>query len=76
LSREYIWQIALAAFLVIPIAYLVLETWLSNFAYRIVQSWHTYVLGVLVITLIVGLTICWELFKAAYRNPVDSIRNE
>ncbi|MEM9391793.1 MAG: FtsX-like permease family protein, partial [Bacteroidota bacterium] len=76
LSREYLWQIAFATLLVIPAAYLALEKWLSNFAYRIDQSWHTYVLGVLVITLIVGLTICWELFKAAYRNPVDSIRNE
>ncbi|MEM8569205.1 MAG: hypothetical protein AAGF85_22305, partial [Bacteroidota bacterium] len=73
---EYLWQIAFATLLVIPAAYLALEKWLSNFAYRIDQSWHTYVLGVLVITLIVGLTICWELFKAAYRNPVDSIRNE
>ncbi|MEO0554479.1 MAG: FtsX-like permease family protein [Bacteroidota bacterium] len=76
LSKEYMWQIALATLLVVPLSYLVSEKWLSNFAYRIDQSWHTYAAGVFAIAIIVAFTISWELLKAALKNPADSIRHE
>ncbi len=76
LSKEYVLQISLAVLLVIPLAYIIMENWLNNFAYRVDQSWHTYLFGVAVITLIVMLTISWQLIKAAIRNPVDAIRHE
>ncbi|MEM9859528.1 MAG: FtsX-like permease family protein, partial [Bacteroidota bacterium] len=76
LSKEYVLQISLAVLLVIPLAYIIMENWLNNFAYRVDQSWHTYLFGVAAITLIVMLTISWQLIKAAIRNPVDAIRHE
>lgn len=76
LSSEFTWWIVFANLIAWPVAYIILNEWLSNFAYRIdIQLWMFLAAGIgaLFISL---LTVSVQSFKAASRNPVDSLKCE
>ena len=59
-----------------PLAYLIMNNWLSDFAYRIEwQLWYFVAAAVLVV-LIACLTVSFQAIKAAVANPVKSLRSE
>ncbi|MEO0873353.1 MAG: hypothetical protein AAFY48_02005, partial [Bacteroidota bacterium] len=59
-----------------PIAWWLVNTWLSNFAYRINLDMVLFLQGGGLLLLIALTTISWHLLKAAFTNPVDSLRDE
>ncbi|WPP48832.1 ABC transporter permease [Catalinimonas niigatensis] len=76
LSGSFMRLILLAFFLAIPLAYWLMQQWLSDFAYRIsVEAWP-FLLAVVSLLLIILLTVSFQSVKAALANPVDSLRNE
>lgn len=59
-----------------PISYLMLNSWLSQFAYRTDLSVWLFVLGGL-LTLVITLgTVSFQSIKAGLKNPVDTLRME
>ncbi|MEL6656464.1 MAG: ABC transporter permease [Bacteroidota bacterium] len=76
LSRRYFWMIGLGCLLAVPIAWWLVNTWLSNFAYRINLDMVLFLQGGGLLLLIALTTISWHLLKAAFTNPVDSLRDE
>jgi putative ABC transport system permease protein len=76
LSRGFAKPILLAFFLAVPIAFYVIDEWLSNYAYRVeVDPWLFLMAGVL--ALAIGLiTVSWQTLRTALRKPVDSLRDE
>lgn len=59
-----------------PIAYLVMDKWLQNFAYRTeISLWIFASAGGLAL-LIALLSVGWQAIRAATANPVHSLRNE
>lgn len=65
------------AFLVAsPIAWYAMNQWLQNFAYRTELSWWIFVLAAVLALGVAFLTVSWQSWKAARRNPVDSLRYE
>lgn len=59
-----------------PIAWYAMHAWLQNFAYRTTLSWWIFALaGVLALTVAL-LTVSWQSWRAATRNPVESLRYE
>jgi putative ABC transport system permease protein len=50
--------------------------WLKNFAYKAGLSWWIFILTGLIALTIALLTVSWESWKAATRNPVESLRYE
>lgn len=67
---------AVALFLAWPAAYIIINKWLQNFAYRInINVWLFILSGIL--TLFVALiTIVFQSTKAALANPVESLKYE
>jgi putative ABC transport system permease protein len=76
LSKDYLILVIAAIFLASPIAWLIMDHWLENFAYQVRQSvWIPIVIGLFSVT-ISFLTISFQSIKAAVSNPTDSLRNE
>jgi putative ABC transport system permease protein len=59
-----------------PAAWLVMSTWLQNYAYRIEISWWIFMAAGLVAIFIAIITISFQAIKAAITNPVRSLRTE
>ena len=76
LNRKFALPI-LAAFLIsVPLSFLAVNEWLSNYAYRIDISPLVFLIGG-IIALVIGLsTVSWQSARTALQNPVTSLRNE
>ena len=75
-AREFVIWIVIANIVAWPIAYVAMQKWLENFAYRVDIAWWSMVvagLGALALSL---LTIALQTLKAATNNPVRSLRYE
>jgi putative ABC transport system permease protein len=76
LMREFVILIAAANVIAWPVAYFVMKRWLTDFAYRIsIGAWIFIVAGVLTL-FIAMLTVIYQAMRAAFMNPVDSLRYE
>ncbi len=59
-----------------PIAWFIMNKWLENFAYKTELSWWIFALAGAVTLIIALFTVSWQSWKAATRNPVESLRYE
>jgi putative ABC transport system permease protein len=76
LTKDFVKLVFLAAIIAFPVAFFGLHQWLENFAYRIqVPFWIFALTGVLGL-LIAVLTVSYQAIKAAYINPVKSLKWE
>lgn len=50
--------------------------WLENFAYKTELSWWIFALAGVLALGIALLTVSWQSWKAATRNPVEALRYE
>lgn len=76
LSRDLLRIVILANLIAWPIAYYAMYKWLQNFAYRINISIGIFILSsILILTVSFG-TLSYQALKAAFTNPVDSLRYE
>ncbi|MCF8368429.1 MAG: ABC transporter permease [Bacteroidales bacterium] len=76
LNTVFIKWVALAFIIATPIVYYAAQQWLQNFAYRTPISWWIFILAGIIALLIVMLTVSWQSFKVARRNPVEALRYE
>jgi putative ABC transport system permease protein len=60
----------------IPVSYYITTSWLKRFAYKTELSWWIFVIAGLSAILIAVLTVSWQSWRAATRNPVESLRYE
>ena len=74
--REYMSWVGLAFLIACPLGYLFMLNWLSNFAYQTTISWWLFPLAGGIILLITMLTVIAQTWRAASRNPVESLRYE
>ena len=54
----------------------IMSKWLENFAFKTTLSWWIFVLAGGITLAIALLTVSWESYKAAIRNPVEALRDE
>ena len=76
LSREFIMLVLVAFVLAIPLAYYLMNQWLSNFAYRVEISWWIFLMAGLTALGIAWLTVSYQSIRAALANPVKALRTE
>ncbi|HEX9829547.1 MAG TPA: ABC transporter permease [Bacteroidota bacterium] len=76
LSKEYIILILLANILACPLAYMTMNSWLEDFAYRVDISWWVFALSGGLALLVALLTVIVQALKAALANPVEALRHE
>jgi putative ABC transport system permease protein len=76
LSKDFVKLVLLANLIAWPIAYLAMNKWLQNFAYRIEMSWWVFALAGGLALVIALATVSTQAIRAALANPVDSLRYE
>jgi putative ABC transport system permease protein len=74
--KEFMIIIVAAAVIAIPVANLLMNNWLNNYADRIAISPRPFVLSVVVLAAVTLLLICLQTIKVALANPVKSLRTE
>ncbi len=76
LNIRFIKWVGLAFGLAIPIAYYAMNKWLESFAYKTNLSWWIFALAGVLALGIALLTVSWQSWRAATRNPVEALRYE
>jgi putative ABC transport system permease protein len=76
LSLDFIKVVLIAALLALPIAYLVVQEWLSHYAVRIGLNLWMFVVPILMMLLLALVTVGLQTTKTALSNPTDSLRQE
>ncbi len=76
LNKKFMVWVAIAYFTAVPIAWFAMNKWLENFAYKTKLSWWIFALSGLLALGIALLTVSWQSWKAASRNPVEALRYE
>jgi putative ABC transport system permease protein len=76
LNKDFVKWVAIAFVLAIPIVWFAMHKWLENFAYKTELSWWIFALAGLLALGIALLTVSFQSWKAATRNPVESLRYE
>ena len=76
LNKDFVKWVAISFIIATPIAYYAMHKWLENFAYKTELSWWIFALAGLLALGIALLTVSWQSWKAATRNPVEALRYE
>ncbi len=76
LNKNFVKWVVIAFVVATPIAWYAMHRWLENFAYKTTLSWWIFALAGLLALGIALLTVSWQSWKAAVKNPVESLRYE
>ena len=76
LNKDFIKWVSIAFVIATPVAYYAMHKWLENFAYKTSLSWWIFALAGLLALGIALLTVSWQSWRAATRNPVEALRYE
>jgi putative ABC transport system permease protein len=76
LNRNFVRWVMVAFLISTPIAWYAMHKWLENYAYKTALSWWIFVVSGLIALLIALITVSWQTWKAATRNPVEALRYE
>ncbi|MGQ8337404.1 ABC transporter permease [Sunxiuqinia sp. A32] len=76
LNKDFIKWVAMAFVIAVPVAWYAMNKWLGGFAYKTALSWWIFALSGILALGIALLTVSWQSWKAATRNPVEALRYE
>ena len=75
-NKELFVLIGLAFIVAAPVAYVWMEQWLQDYAYRIPNGIGSYLLAGAIIVVLSLLTVSYQSLKVAKMNPVKSLRSD
>lgn len=76
LNKNVLIWLGIAFVVATPLAYYAMSRWLENFAYKTTLSWWVFALAGLAALIVALLTVSWQSWRAASRNPVEALRYE
>jgi ABC-type antimicrobial peptide transport system permease subunit len=76
LSIEYILWVLISIVIANPIAWYFMHKWLQKFAYRIEIRWWVFALTGAIVLVVALLTVGFQSYRAASKNPVEALRYE
>lgn len=76
LNKHIVYWVLIAFIVAVPVTYYAMSRWLENFAYKTTLSWWIFALAGIASLLVALLTVSWQSWRAATRNPVESLRYE
>jgi putative ABC transport system permease protein len=74
LFMEFIKWVTLSLIIACPLAWIIMDRWLQNFAYRSRVGAWIFILAIILAYVISFLTVAWQSWKTAHTNPVESLR--
>jgi putative ABC transport system permease protein len=76
LVKDFIKWVIIAFVIISPITWYVMHKWLQNFAYKTELRWWIFALAGIIALAIALITVSWQTWRAATRNPVEALRYE
>jgi putative ABC transport system permease protein len=76
LNREFIMWVLIAFCVATPVSWYAMSRWLGNFAFKTNLHWSIFLVSGVFALGIALLTVSWQSWKAATRNPVEALRYE
>jgi putative ABC transport system permease protein len=76
LSVDFVRLVLIASILSLPIAYFSMQNWLQSYAYRISPGLVQFILPLVIVIVIAGITISFQVLKTAMTNPADTLKYE
>jgi len=76
LNKDFLKWVVFAFLIAVPLAWYAMQKWLEGFATKTTVNWWIFALAGLISMAIALLTVSWQSFKAARKNPVDVLRDE
>jgi putative ABC transport system permease protein len=76
LSKDFLMLIIIAVLIAFPLAWWAMQSWLSDFPYRVSISWWAFAVAGIASMVVAFATISTQALKAANANPVKSLRTE
>jgi len=76
LNKDFVKWVIIAFAISTPVAWFIMHKWLESFAYKTKLSWWIFAIAGVSSILIAVLTISWQSWRAATRNPVEALRYE
>lgn len=76
LSKDFLKLVGIAIVVAFPLAWLIMNKWLQNFAYKTTIGWQMFTLTAVAAMLIAVITTSFHAIRAALANPVKSLRTE
>jgi putative ABC transport system permease protein len=76
LNKTFLKWVAISFIIACPVAWYVLHKWLENFAYKEKLIWWIFALAGIIALVIALLTVSWQTWRAAIKNPVEALRYE
>ena len=76
LSKDLMVLIFIAGLIALPVVRILLNLWLENYPFKTEISWWVFLVPMLGVVIIAILTISRQIFKAAFTNPVETLREE
>ncbi|SHM54159.1 ABC transporter permease [Mucilaginibacter sp. OK098] len=74
--KDFLSVILLAGIIACPLAYVIMHQWLSDYAYRINISLTPFIISIGLLTIITAIIIVLQTIRAAFVNPVKSLKSE
>ncbi|WP_340113101.1 ABC transporter permease [Maribellus mangrovi] len=76
LNKDFIKWVFVSFVIASPVAWYTMDKWLQNFAYRTTLDWWIFAIAGTLAVGIALLTVSYQSYKAAVRNPVEALRYE
>ena len=76
INKDFIRWTVIAFIIAVPIAWYAMHKWLENYAYKTDVKWWIFLLSGVIVLAISLLTVSWQSWRAATRNPVEALRYE
>lgn len=76
LSGEFIRLVVIASLIAFPLAWWAMNSWLSNFPYRVAINWWVFGIAGISAIIIALVTVSSQALRAAIANPIKSLRTE
>ncbi|MEQ1744466.1 MAG: ABC transporter permease [Saprospiraceae bacterium] len=76
LSKDFLKLVFVALVIAVPLAWYLMDKWLTDFAFRIAMPWWVFALSGILALLVAFGTVGYQSVKAALADPIRSLRSE
>lgn len=76
LNKDFGKWVLASIVIAIPVSIYIMTIWLKHFVFKTDLSWWIFVIASMSAIMIAALTVSWQSWRAATRNPVEALRYE
>jgi putative ABC transport system permease protein len=76
ITKDFLKLVLIAGVVALPVAFILVNSWLKDYAFHINIGLWFFLLPVVMIVLIALITVLYQSLKAALANPVKNLRSE